>query len=144
MKTFIPKKEQIERKWYVIDATDKILGRLASRIAIILQGKHKPSYTPHIDMADFVIVINAEKIKVTGKKLLDKKYRSHSDYPGKVKEKNFEELLKTKPEDIIKQAVKNMLPQNKLARQTIKKLKVYKGSEHPHKAAKPEPLNLTK
>jgi len=144
MKTFIPKKEQIERKWYVLDATDKILGRLASRISIILQGKHKPSYTPHIDMADFVVVINAEKIRVTGKKLQDKKYRSHSDYPGKVKEKSLEELLKTKPKDVIIQAVKNMLPQNKLARQTIKKLKVYKGSEHPHKAEKPEPLNLIK
>ena len=144
MKTFIPKKEKIERKWYLVDATDKVLGRLASRISLVLQGKHKPSYSPHLDMADFVVVINAEKIKVTGKKLQDKKYRKHSDYPGKVKEKSLEELLKTKPEEVIIEAVKTMLPPNRLKPKRLKKLKVYGGSDHPHKAEKPEPLNLTK
>ncbi len=144
MKTFILKKEQIERKWYLVDATDKVLGRLASRISLILQSKHKPSYSPHLDMADFVVVINAEKIKVTGKKMANKKYISHSLYPGGFKVKSLEELLKTKPEDVIIKAVKTMLPFNKLRSRRIKKLKVYRGSEHPHKAEKLEPINLVK
>lgn len=144
MKTFIPKKEQIERKWYVVDATDKVLGRLASRISLILQAKHKPSYSPHLDMADFVVVINAEKVKVTGKKLESKTYESHSLYPRGFKVKTFEELIKTKPEDVIIRAVKTMLPFNKLRARRIKKLKVYRGPEHPHKNVKLEPINLTK
>ncbi len=144
MKTFILKKEQVERKWYLVDAKDKVLGRLASRIALVLQGKHKPSYTPNVDMSDFVVVINAEKVKVTGKKLENKKYQSHSLYPRGFKEEKFEYLLKTKPEEIIKRAVKTMLPFNKLRDRRMKKLKVYKGSEHPHKSVKLETVSLTK
>lgn len=144
MKTFILKKEKVERKWYLVDAKDKILGRLASRIALVLQGKNKPSYTPNVDMSDFVVVINAEKIKVTGKKLENKKYQSHSLYPGGFKEERLEDLMKTKPEEVMRRAVKTMLPFNKLRDRRMKKLKVYKGSEHPHKNVKLEPLNLTK
>jgi large subunit ribosomal protein L13 len=144
MKTFILKKEKVDRKWYLVDAKDKILGRLASRIALVLQGKHKPSYTPNVDMSDFVVVINAEKVKVTGKKLENKQYESHSMYPGGLKVERFEVLLNTKPEEVIKRAVKTMLPFNKLRDRRMKKLKVYKGSEHPHKNVKLEPVNLTK
>jgi large subunit ribosomal protein L13 len=144
MKTFTPKKGNIERRWYLVDATDKVLGRLASRISLILQGKHKPYYAPHLDMGDFVVVINAEKVRVTGTKLQDKKYRSHSGYPGRLKEKNLKELLVTKPEDVMIKAVSGMLPKNKLAREMIKKLKVYRGSEHMHKNVKLEPINLIK
>ncbi|MDD5454206.1 MAG: 50S ribosomal protein L13 [Candidatus Ratteibacteria bacterium] len=144
MKTFTLKKEQVERKWYLVDAKDKVLGRLASRIALVLQGKHKPSYTPNIDMSDFVVVINAEKIKVTGKKLENKKYQSHSLYPRGFKEERFEDLLKTEPEEIIKRAVKTMLPFNKLRDRRMKKLKVYRGCEHPHKSVKLEAVSLTK
>ncbi len=144
MKTFTLKKEQVERKWYLVDAKDEILGRLASRIALVLQGKHKPSYTPNVDMSDFVVVTNAEKIKLTGKKLGNKKYASHSMYPGGFKVKTLEVLMNTKPEEVIKRAVKTMLPFNKLRDRRMKKLKVYKGSEHPHKSVKLEPINLTK
>ncbi len=144
MKTFIPKKETVVRKWYLVDATDKVLGRLASRISLVLQGKHKPSYSPHIDMGDFVVVINAEKIKITGKKLESKVYESHSLYPRGLKVKSLEKLMQTKPEDVMMRAVKTMLPFNKLRARRMKKLKVYKGSEHPHKNVKLELINLTK
>ena len=141
-KTYIPSKEKIEKQWYLIDAQDKILGRLASRIAIILRGKHKPIYTPHLDTGDFVVVINAEGVKVTGNKLEDKKYRTHSGYPGHLKEKDLQELMEAKPEEVIVQAVKGMLPKNKLGRAMIKKLKVYRGPEHPHQAQKLEVYNV--
>ncbi|HIE43984.1 MAG TPA: 50S ribosomal protein L13 [Candidatus Omnitrophica bacterium] len=142
MKTSMPKKEKVDRKWYLVNAEGKTLGRLASRVSLILQGKHKPSYTPHLDMGDFVVVINADKVRVTGKKFQDKKYRSHSGYPGKLKEKSFGELLETKPEEVINRAVRGMLPKNKLGRAMIKKLKVYRGDEHPHQAQRPEVLNI--
>ncbi len=141
MKTYIPRKEEIKRKWYLIDAEGQILGRLAVKIAKILAGKEKPIYTPHLDVGDFVIVINAEKIKVTGNKEEKKVYYHHSGYPGGLKKKTYEQLLKEKPQRIIKEAVKGMLPKNKLGRRMFKKLKVYKGIEHPHQAQKPVPLN---
>ncbi len=137
MKTFVPKKEQIEQKWWLIDADGKVLGRLATEVAVLLRGKKKPEFVNFLDSGDFVIVINAEKIKVTGKKIDQKKYYSHSGYPGGIKEKTFKELLETKPEEIIKKAVWGMIPKNKLGRAAYKKLKVYKGPHHPHEAQKP-------
>lgn len=142
MSTFMAKPDQVERKWYLVDASDKTLGRLATKVADILRGKHKPSFTPHIDTGDFVIIINAEKIKLTGKKWDQKKYYRHSGYPGGIKETTYKELVKKKPELIIEKAVKGMIPHNKLGRQVIKKLKVYAGSEHPHQAQQPEELEL--
>ncbi len=141
MKTFIPKKEDIERKWYLIDAEEKILGRIASKIATILRGKHKPSYTQHLDTGDFVVVINANKVKVTGNKYNDKVYKSYSGYPGGLKERTFKEMMKKSPEKIIFSAVKGMLPKNKLGRKMLKKLKVYSGSEHLHAAQKLEKID---
>ena len=142
MKTYSAKKGEVEQKWYLVDAEDKILGRLASRIALVLQGKNKPTYTPHIDTGDFVVVTNAEKVRLTGKKPKQKKYEFYSGYPGGLKEVPFSKMLKEKPEEIIRLAVRRMLPKNKLAMQMFKKLKVYKGSEHPHQAQNPEPLKL--
>ena len=141
-KTKVPKKEEVERKWYLVDAKDKILGRLASKIATILMGKHKPTWAPHIDTGDFVVVVNAEKIKVTGKKLADKKYYRHSGYLGGLKEETLYSLLQKSPETVIKLAVKGMLPHNKLGRKMLKKLKVYRGPEHPHQAQKPESIDI--
>jgi large subunit ribosomal protein L13 len=138
MKTYIPKKEKIEKKWWLVNAEGKILGRLASEVAVLLRGKRKPEYVNFLDCGDFVIVINAEKIKVTGKKMEQKKYYSHSGYPGGLKEKSFKDLLEKKPEEIIKKAVWGMIPKNKLGRATLKKLKVYQGPHHPHEAQKPE------
>jgi large subunit ribosomal protein L13 len=141
----LPKEEALkERKWYIVDATDQILGRLASKIADRLRGKHKPNYTPHVDNGDFIIVVNAEKIKVTGRKLKQKKYYHHSGYPGGIKEISLEKLLSSKPERVIYKAVKGMLPKNRLARAQLRKLKIYAGPDHPHGAQKPIPLNLTK
>jgi large subunit ribosomal protein L13 len=137
MKTFVPKKEQIEKKWWLIDAENKVLGRLATEVAILLRGKRKPEFAHFLDCGDFVIVINAERIKLTGKKIEQKKYYSHSGYPGGIKEKTMKELLDTKPEEIIKKAVWGMIPKNKLGREVYKKLKVYRGSDHPHEAQKP-------
>ncbi len=137
MKTFVPKKEQIERKWWLVDADGKILGRLATEVAVLLRGKRKPEFVNFLDSGDFVIVINAEKIKMTGKKAEQKKYYSHSGYPGGIKEKTYKELLETKPEEIIKKAVWGMIPKTKLGRAAYKKLKVYRGSHHPHVAQKP-------
>ncbi len=138
MKTYMAKPAEIDRKWYVIDAEGQTLGRLASEVASILRGKHKAIYTPHVDTGDFVIVINAGKIQLTGNKLSDKMYRHYSGYPGGLKEINYATLLTKKPEKAIEAAVKGMLPHNRLGRAMYKKLKVYRGSEHPHQAQKPE------
>lgn len=140
--TVMAKSEQVERKWLVVDADGKTLGRLASEVASILRGKNKPIYTPHVDTGDYVIVINAEKIVLTGKKLDQKMYRRHSGYIGGMKETSYRKLIAEKPEFVIEKAVKGMLPHNILGRQMFKKLKVYKGSEHPHAAQKPEVYEL--
>ena len=137
MKCYMAKPNEIERKWYVIDAEGKVLGRLASEIAKILSGKNKPIYTPHVDTGDYVIVINADKIVLTGKKLSQKSYKYHTGYPGGLKEISYERMIKEKPEKIIELAVKGMLPKNSLGRAMGKKLKVYRGSEHNHEAQKP-------
>jgi len=137
MKTFVPKKEQIERKWWLVDAEGKVLGRLATEVATLLRGKRKPEYVDFLDSGDFVVVINAEKIQLTGRKAEQKKYYSHSGYPGGLKEKTFKELLEHKPEEIIKKAVWGMIPKNRLGRAVFKKLKVYRGPQHPHEAQKP-------
>nr|WP_193334248.1 50S ribosomal protein L13 [Halothermothrix orenii] len=136
------KPHEVERQWYVVDATDKVLGRLATKIAEILRGKHKPTFTPHVDTGDYVIVVNADKVKLTGRKWEQKKYYRHSGYPGGLKEMSYEKLLQTKPELIIEKAVRGMLPHNRLGRKMIKKLKVYAGPDHPHEAQKPEKLEL--
>jgi len=142
MKTFMQRKEDVKREWFVVDATGKTLGRLATEIAKILMGKHKPTYTPHIDGGDFVIVVNAEKIFVTGKKLTNKVYYKHTGYMGHLKEATLKEMLEKKPEEVIRLAVRGMLPKNKLRDRRMKRLKVYKGPEHPHKAQNPKPLEL--
>ncbi|HHU52648.1 MAG TPA: 50S ribosomal protein L13 [Clostridiaceae bacterium] len=138
MKTYVAKPSEIERKWYVIDVADQILGRVATEIATILRGKHKPEYTPFLDTGDYVVVVNADKIKVSGKKEKDKVYRRHSGYPGGLKEVTLGEVRAKHPERIIKHAVKGMLPKNALGRQMLKKLKVYAGPEHNNQAQKPE------
>ncbi len=138
MKTFTPKKEEIGKKWWLIDADGKTLGRLATEVATLLRGKRKPEFTPFIDSGDFVVVVNAEKINVTGKKIEQKKYYSHSGYPGGIKVNTLKELLETKPEEVIRRAVWGMIPKGKLGRAVYKKLKVYKGPDHPHLAQKPQ------
>jgi large subunit ribosomal protein L13 len=142
MKTFIAKPHEVERKWYIVDASDKPLGRLASEIAKILRGKHKPIYTPHVDTGDHVIVINAEKVRLTGKKLDQKLYRRHSQYPGGLKEIPYRQLMETRPTLAIYEAVRGMLPHNRLGRKMLKKLRVYAGQEHGHEAQQPEKLEL--
>lgn len=142
MKTFMLKKEDVQRDWYVVDAAGKTLGRLASEIARILMGKHKPTYTPHVDNGDFIIVVNAEKIHVTGKKLDKKIYYKHTGYMGHLKETTLREMLQKKPEEVIRLAVRGMLPKNKLRDRRMKRLKVYAGPEHPHAAQNPKPLEL--
>ena len=142
MKTFMASPATIDRKWYVVDATDMTLGRLASEVAKVLRGKNKPIFTPHMDCGDNVIVINAEKIKVTGKKLDQKIYYHHSDYVGGMKETTLREMMNKKPEKVIELAVKGMLPKGPLGRQMIKKLHVYAGAEHGHEAQKPEVLTF--
>ena len=137
MKTQSFKKEETQHNWVIVDASDKVLGRLASKIADKLRGKDKPIFTPHVDCGDFVVVVNAEKIKVTGNKFEDKKYYTHSLYPGGLKTKTFKDMNATKPEKVIELAVKGMLPKNKLSNQIIKKLKIYAGSVHPHEAQQP-------
>jgi large subunit ribosomal protein L13 len=144
MKTSFAKSSEVKKKWYVVDATDMVVGRLASRIASILRGKTKPIYTPHVDTGDYVIVINAKKIRFTGNKLDTKVYYHHSGYPGGIKKESAKDLMKEAPERIIISAVRGMLPKNKLGRRQLKKLKVYRGPEHPHQAQKPEILNLSK
>ncbi len=142
MKTYSVKASDIKRDWFIVDAKDKILGRLATEVATILRGKHKPQFTPHMDMGDFIIVINAEKIRVTGKKLEQKIYYRHSGYLGGLKEENLEKVLAEKPEQAVMRAVKGMLPSNKLGRAMLKKLKVYAGGEHPHEAQAPKQLDI--
>ena len=142
MKTFMASPATIERKWYVVDAEGKTLGRLASEVASVLRGKNKPTFTPHIDTGDYVIVVNAEKIKVTGKKLEQKVYYHHSDYVGGMKETTLREKMAKKPEDVIYLAVKGMLPKGPLGREMITKLHVYAGADHKHQAQKPEVLEI--
>ncbi|MFY9177098.1 MAG: 50S ribosomal protein L13 [Caldicoprobacterales bacterium] len=142
MKTFMAKAQEVERKWYVVDADGKTLGRLASEVAKILRGKHKPIYTPHVDTGDHVIVINAEKIVLTGKKLDQKLYRRHSQYPGGLKEIPYRHLMETRPTEAIYKAVKGMLPKNSLGRKMLKKLRVYAGPDHKHEAQQPEKLEI--
>lgn len=138
MATYMAKPQEIERKWYVIDAEGQTLGRLASEVARILRGKHKPTFTPHVDTGDYVIVINAEKVHLTGKKLEQKQYITHSNYPGGLKVTPYKKLMQEKPELAIEHAVKGMIPHNRLGRKAGKKLFVYRGPEHPHQAQKPE------
>ena len=142
MKTVSAKKEEVQHEWYLVDATDKILGRLATQIANALRGKNKPIFTPHVDTGDFVIVTNAEKIKLTGKKLENKRYYRHSGYPGGFRVRTAQEVLKKKPEDLIMLAVKGMLPKNRLGSKLLTKLKVYAGKAHPHEAQQPKVLEL--
>ncbi len=141
-KTYLAKPGEVEKKWYVIDAAGKPVGRLAVDIARILMGKNKVTYTPHVDNGDFVIVINADKVVLTGKKLDDKVYRRHSGYPGRLKEIKARDMLASHPERVIEITVKGMMPKNVLGRHMLKKLKVYSGSEHPHMAQKPQPLSI--
>ncbi|MFO7891288.1 MAG: 50S ribosomal protein L13 [bacterium] len=140
MKTYMPKKEDVKRKWFIIDANNQILGRIASQIAHILKGKHKSEYAPHVDLGDNVIIINAEKVKVTGKKSFDISYKRYSGYPGGLKNITYSHMKEKKPEFIIKHAVKGMLPKNILGRKMIKKLHIYTGPDHPHQAQRPENL----
>lgn len=142
MKTFMKRPEDVKRAWFVVDADGIILGRMATKIAMILRGKNKAEYTPHVDTGDHVVVINAEKIRVSGKKLTDKKYQTYSGFPGGQKEYSLETMLKNKPEEVIRKAVKGMLPKNSLGRQMLTKLKVYRGSEHPHVAQSPQELKI--
>ncbi len=142
MSSFIQKPAEVERKWYVVDAEGKTLGRMASAVAAILRGKNKPTYTPHVDCGDYVIVINADKVAVTGKKRQEKIYKRHTGFPGGLRELTFEELMEKHPEDVVKHAIKGMMPTGKLGRQMYKKLKVYAGPEHNHAAQKPEPLDI--
>lgn len=142
MKTISAKPESVERDWYVVDATDKTLGRLATEIARRLRGKHKPIYTPHVDTGDYVVVINAEKVKVTGRKATDKVYYHHTGFPGGIKGITFEKLIDKKPQQVIELAVKGMMPRNPLGRAMLRKLKIYAGSEHPHVAQQPKELAL--
>jgi large subunit ribosomal protein L13 len=142
MKTYQAKKEEFEHQWYLVNAEGKVLGRLATELAKILRGKNKPSFTPHVDTGDFVVVVNAEKVVLTGKKMKDKIYYHHTGYPGGIKEVNAEKLLAKKPTEILKIAVKGMLPKNSLGRQMLRKLKIYAGQNHPHEAQKPVPLTI--
>ena len=141
-KTFTPKPSEVEREWFVVDATDLPLGRLASEIAQVLRGKHKPIYAPHIDVGDHVIVINAEQVAVTSGKSQSKIYYQHSGFPGGIKAESFEELRERRPEAIVERAVRGMLPKTKLGRQMLRKLKVYVGADHPHEAQQPKPLEF--
>lgn len=142
MKTYTPKKDDIERQWWVVDAADKPLGRIATRVASVLRGKHKPMYTPHLDTGDHVIVVNASSVKLTGRKADQKTYFRHSGYMGGEKVIPFKRMIQTRPERVIELAVKGMLPKNNLGRQMRRKLKVYGGSEHPHQSQSPEPLDI--
>jgi len=142
MKTEVAKKEQVTHQWFVVDAENVVLGRLATQIANVLRGKHKPIFTPSVDTGDFVIVLNADKIALTGNKLTGKMYYRHTGFPGGLKEATAGEMLAKKPEEVIRKAVKGMLPKNKLARHMLKKLKVYTGSAHPHEAQQPKALAL--
>jgi large subunit ribosomal protein L13 len=142
MKTIFAKSETVKRDWYVIDATDKTLGRLATEVARRLRGKHKPEYTPHVDTGDYIVVVNAEKVRATGNKLKDKVYYSHSEYPGGMYTTTLEKMLQSHPERALEKAVKGMLPKGPLGYAQFRKLKVYAGAEHPHTAQQPQPLNF--
>ena len=142
MKTYSAKSETVERDWFLVDAEDKTLGRLAAAVAARLRGKHKPEYTPHVDTGDYIVIVNAEKITVTGKKAKDKIYYSHTGYPGGIKDINFKDLLAKAPEKVVQSAVKGMLPRGPLGREMFRKLKVYAGGEHPHMAQQPQILEL--
>ncbi len=144
MKTKFARKEDIDKKWYVVDAKDQILGRMATRIAVYLRGKHKPIFTPNVDTGDFIVVINAEKVKVTGNKLEDKFYYRHTGYIGGIKSKSLKDRMAKEPDKVITDAVWGMLPKNRLGRAMIKKLKVYRGDDHPHSAQKPEIMEISK
>ncbi len=141
-KTFSPRPGDIDRSWWVVDATDLPLGRLASEVAKVLRGKHKPTFALHFDMGDYVVVLNASKVAITGAKAADKRYYHHSGYPGGLSEQSFNQLLATHPERVIEKAVRGMLPKNRLGRQTIKKLKVYGGPDHGHAGQNPQPLSI--
>ena len=143
MKTYSAKPGEVTREWYLVDAEGKTLGRLATQIADTLRGKRKPQYTPHVDTGDFVIVVNAEKIQVTGNKLDQKRYYRHSGYPGGLKSRTLEEMLERRPEEVIRLAVKGMMPRNRLSRKQLTKLKVYAGPEHPHAAQQPQPMEIS-
>lgn len=142
MRTYQQKPGEVRRQWFVVDAQGKVLGRLASRIAAVLRGKHKPTFTPHVDGGDFVVVVNAEKVRLTGRKLHQKVYYWHTGYPGGIKSATAAQLLERKPEWVIQKAVQRMLPKNPLGRHMLRKLKVYRGPEHPHAAQQPKPLEL--
>lgn len=142
MKTYSPKPREISQDWYVVDATDQILGRLATEIADTLRGKKKPQWAPHIDTGDYVIVLNAGRIRVSGNKLQQKTYWRHSGFPGGIRSRSLQEMLDKQPEEVIRKAVRGMLPRNRLGRQQLTKLKVYSGGEHPHSAQQPQPLPL--
>ena len=142
MKTYQAKKEEFDRKWYLVNAEGKVLGRLSTELVKVLKGKNKPTYTPHMDTGDFVVVVNAGKVTLTGKKMKDKIYYHHTGYPGGIKEMNAEKLLAKKPTEMIRMAVKGMLPKNSLGRQMLRKLKIYPGPNHPHEAQKPVPLEI--
>lgn len=142
MKTYVATPENREREWLVVDATGQTLGRLATQIATALRGKHKPEYTPHCDVGDFVVVVNAEKIAVTGKKRDEKLYHRYSGYPGGLRSRTFSEMLERRPEEPLRLAVKGMLPRNRIARAQLRKLKIYAGPEHPHAAQQPKPMEI--
>jgi large subunit ribosomal protein L13 len=143
VKTYVASAEDRERNWVVVDATGQTLGRLATQIAETLRGKRKPEYTPHVDTGDFVVVVNAEKISVTGNKRTEKRYYRHSGYPGGIKSRTLEEMLDRRPEEVIRLAVKGMMPRNRLARKQLTKLKVYAGPDHPHEAQQPTPMEIS-
>ncbi|WP_201518535.1 50S ribosomal protein L13 [Gulosibacter hominis] len=142
MRTYTPKAGEVTREWFVIDATDIVLGRLASHAAQLLRGKHKPTFAPHVDTGDFVIIINADKVALTGQKLEQKRAYRHSGYPGGLRSQNYAEFLEKRPDRVIEKAVRGMLPKNSLGREQLKKLKVYAGAEHPHQAQQPKPYTL--
>jgi large subunit ribosomal protein L13 len=143
VRTFTPKATDVQRQWYVIDATDVVLGRLATQVATLLRGKHKPIFAPHVDTGDFVIVINADKVALTGNKLEQKKAYRHSGYPGGLRSVSYSELMEKRPDRAVEKAVKGMLPKNSLGRKMARKLKVYAGSDHPHLAQRPVPFEIT-
>jgi large subunit ribosomal protein L13 len=142
MKSYMARPLEVERRWYVVDAEGQTLGRLATEIARVLRGKNKPQYTPHVDTGDFVVVVNAEKVVVTGKKAEQKVYRRHSGYPGGLKETSYEQMMERRPTEILRKAVKGMMPDTRLARQQLRKLKIYAGPEHPHAAQNPQRLEV--
>jgi large subunit ribosomal protein L13 len=142
VRTFSPKDSDITRQWHVIDASDVVLGRLASHVAALLRGKHKPIFAPHVDTGDFVIVVNADKVALTGNKLQDKRAYRHSGYPGGLSAVSYADLMDSRPERVVEKAVRGMLPKNSLGRQTLRKLKVYAGPEHPHQAQQPQPYDI--